>query len=101
MMGKAMGPTKRKERNGTSYVVDKNVNEQGLFEFAAKEAGPIGDPGRPRKYCLKCGSLVYCDNIWTEFPARTAEELLKKVHNRTGCTGKIQYMAAIAPGVST
>lgn len=55
----------------------------------------IGDRGRPRVYCLECGEFVYCDDIWTNFPPRTAELRLKRIHNRTGCTGKIEYMAGV------
>jgi len=55
----------------------------------------IGDTSRPRVFCLKCETVIYCDDIWTDFPPRTAERRLKRIHERTGCDGEIEYMAGV------
>ena len=59
----------------------------------------IGDTTRPRQYCLKCGEVVYCDNIWSNFPPRTAELRLKRIHKQTLCDGEIQYMCGLSAGL--
>ncbi len=56
----------------------------------------IGDTSRPRKYCLECGEVVYCDDIWTKYPPGTAEKRLKRIHKKTGCKGEIKYMAGVS-----
>lgn len=54
----------------------------------------IGDTTRPRVYCLECGEILYCGPT-SRTRGEIMERRLEKIHNRTGCTGDIQYMAGI------
>ena len=55
-----------------------------------------GNEGRDRCYCIKCGTIVYCEVFANKNdPVKATKDFIRKHNRKTGCTGKIVYRKSI------